>query len=158
MEKAAKLSPPWIIFYKELQAFFEKDPRIKMNFEEENYTIKIYVEGGIKAEALSELLPTEKTFGNVTVYINVIPANVEKEDKLELFKAAFEGNPVLSYVTSSEGIMAPDLKYVVFAKEVVQFFNDDLGDAHGVCSTLYQDIAKDIFNENLGVFYSTDLA
>lgn len=41
--------------------------------------------------------------------------------------------------------------------KVVQYFNDDLGDAHGVCSTLYQEIAKDVFGEHEGIFFCTNL-
>ena len=38
--------------------------------------------------------------------------------------------------------------YIVFKNKVVQYFNDDLKDVNGFCSTLYQKIAKDIFAEN----------
>ena len=48
------------------------------------------------------------------------------------------------------------MTYVVFVKEVVQYFNDDLGDANGVCSTLYQDIAKRLFTSTEGVFFCTN--
>ena len=48
------------------------------------------------------------------------------------------------------------MTYVVFKKEVVQYFNDSLGDIHGVCSTLMQDIAKDIFEDTEGVYFCTD--
>jgi len=48
---------------------------------------------------------------------------------------------------------------VVFKNCVVQFFNDNLNDAHGVISTLYQNIAAEIFEDaNLpGVHYCTDV-
>ena len=48
-------------------------------------------------------------------------------------------------------------KYVIFANKVVQYFNDSLSDAHGVCSTLYQDIARDVFGDDCGVYFCTDL-
>lgn len=156
-----KLSPPWTKFYKELEALFKDDPGIKMAFEEpkdeSGYKIKLYVEGANKAEALSELLPTVKQFGNVTVYINVIPANFNKEDIVQLYRAAFEGNPAFSYAETVTGISAPNFNYIVFEPEVVQFFNDDLSDINGYCSTLYQEIAKDVFVERLGVYFCTDI-
>lgn len=157
MAKAVKLSPPWVKYYREIQELFKQDPAIKIDFDEDANVITLYVEGATKAEALTELLPVEKEFGNVVLKINVVPANLNKTDKLALFKAAFEGNPVLSYTSSATGVLADDLHYVVFANKVVQFFNDDLGDANGMCSTLYQEIAKDVFVDQPGVFYSTEL-
>ena len=49
--------------------------------------------------------------------------------------------------------------YVVFKNCVVQFFNDNLNDAHGLISTLYQDIAADILDGpgTIGVYYCTDV-
>lgn len=157
MEKAAKLSPPWVKFYRELEALFEGDPGVRLSFDEDTYEIKIYVEGAIKAEALTTLLPVEKTFGNVTVKVTVIPANLTKDDKLALYKAAFEGNPAFSYATKISGIMVSDMNFVVFQNKVVQFFNDDLGDLNGLCSTLYQEIAKDVFEDQTGVFFCTEV-
>lgn len=48
--------------------------------------------------------------------------------------------------------------YVVFEKEVVQYWNDNLADYNGLTSTLYQDLAKEIFEDaNLdGVYFCTD--
>ena len=43
----------------------------------------------------------------------------------------------------------------VFAKEVVQYWNDSLSDPYGKVSTLYQDIAKDIFEDTDGVMFCT---
>ena len=50
--------------------------------------------------------------------------------------------------------------YVVFKNCVVQFFNDNLNDPHGVLSTLYQDIAREVFGDcgmAGGVAYCTDV-
>jgi len=46
--------------------------------------------------------------------------------------------------------------YVVFRNEVVQFFNDEMGDPNGLKSTLYQDIAKDVFADKDGIFFCTE--
>jgi hypothetical protein len=43
----------------------------------------------------------------------------------------------------------------VFEKKVVQFFNDQLDDINGNKSTLYQDIAKDVFEKHEGVYFCT---
>lgn len=149
------LSSPWVIYYKELDALFKGDPDIKVVFDELKNTIKLYVQGESKAEALNQLLPTEKEFGNVTIRIEVLPANKFLKSSISLYEDAFKGNPALSFVKNiTNGVYSFD--YVVFKPEVVQFFNDDLSDINGNCSTLYQDIAKDIFGETDGVFFCTD--
>ena len=46
--------------------------------------------------------------------------------------------------------------YAVFQSKVVQFFNDDMSDINGNCTTLYQEIAKDVFSGRAeGVFFCT---
>lgn len=45
----------------------------------------------------------------------------------------------------------------MFKNKVVQYFNDDLSDANGVCSTLYQEIAKRIFGENPMIYFCTSI-
>lgn len=153
-----KLSSPWVNFYREVKALFKDDPAIKIEFNEENNIIKLFVDGEEKADALMRLLPTERTFGNVTVRIEVIPANNIEVSKVELFQKAFEGNPAFSYAKVVEP--APFVfgaSYIVFKNKVVQYFNDDLSDVNGLCSTLYQDIASDVFGNFGGVYYSTEI-
>ena len=74
---AAKLSAPWVTFYRELEALFKEDEQIKVVLDEdaESPVIKIYVDNNEKQAALSQILPTEKVFGSVTVRVNIIPAN-----------------------------------------------------------------------------------
>ena len=154
MEKV-NLSSPWVTFYRELDALLGCDPEVKVNYDEEDNSIKVFVDNEEKAEALAELLPAEKTFGNVTVRVSVVPANRLGENKASLFQKAFEGNPALAFVkTEDKGLYS--FGYVVFRKEVVQFFNDDLSDLNGNRSTLYQEIAKDVFGETDGIFFCTD--
>ena len=148
------LSSPWVVFYRKVEALFKDDPEIKIVYDEQNREIALYVDNDVKARALQELLPVSRTFGNVTIYLTVYPANAEASDGLSIFKAAFEGNPAFKYVTTSPKIA---VQYVVFENKVVQFFNDSLSDAHGICSTLYQDIAKDIFGTDCGVYFCTDI-
>ena len=77
-------------------------------------------------------------------------------DPADLFKAAFEGNPALSYIHTVEGPFAFNATYIVFKNKVVQFFNDSLDDVNGMKSTLYQEIAKEIFGDNVGIYFCTD--
>ena len=78
-----------------------------------------------------------------------------------LFDTAFSGNPAYAYsiCPADEGYYFFSLTYVVFKNCVVQFFNDNLNDCHGLISTLYQDIAAEIFEDAdlHNVYYNTDV-
>ncbi len=141
------LSAPWFIYYAELSELFKEDPEVHLDFDENEKVIKLFVDNDEKADALTKLLPMTKEFGNVVVKINVIPANNENSIA-EVFRKAFEGNPAFKdvIVTSSEA-GAFGATYILFAKKVVQYYADNLGDPNGNISTLYQDIARDVFGE-----------
>ena len=152
-----KLSAPQYIFYNKLNAFFKNDPEVNVVYDEDDSIIKIFVNNSTKATALSQILPTEKEFGNVLLRIEVIPANKFLSAPIaDIYTAAFTGNPALSFVKTFRGLYNNPMTFVVFAKEVVQYFTDSLGDYFGQESTLYQNIAKDIFVECEGVYYCTD--
>lgn len=151
------LSSPWVSFYHEIDALFKEDPQIKVVFDDDKNEVKLFVDNQEKAEALKELLPVEKNFSGVILKITIIPANKSVTSKVKLYNAAFDGNPALSYIKTVRGLFTNDLNYVVFKNKVVQYFNDDLGDVNGLKSTLYQDIAKDVFEETDGIFFCTDL-
>ncbi len=152
------LSPPWCEYYNELEELFKEDPDIKIVFNENTDEIKLYVTGSEKADALTQLLPSEKYFGNVCIKIIVIPANPTNEmSPFELIQAAFKNNPIVSYFHSVDNPYAMQMDFVVFRNQVVQYYNDNLGDINGMRSTLYQDIAKEIF-ENIPVHFCTDVA
>ena len=152
------MSAPWVVFYREIEALFAKDPGVRVIYDEDENTVNLYVEDADKAEALNKILPVDKEYGNVTLKINVIPANLKfGEVDGNVFELAFKGNPALGYIRTIRGIFTNELTYVVFQKSVVQYYTDDLGDIHGIASTLYQNIAKDVFGEKEGVFYCTDI-
>ena len=154
-----RLSAPWQIFYKELNELFKKDPEIHIVYDTDEQEINLYIENQVKADALAEILPEELSFGSVKVQINVIPANKcnNRRSTGSLYKDAFYGNPIVNEIVTLEGIMTNPITYVIFKKEVVQYYNDDLGDAHGMCSTLYQDMAYRVFEEKEGIFFCTDI-
>ena len=80
-------------FYKEIDALFASDPDVKVMYDEKERIVKIYVNGEEKAQALEIILVKEKTFGNVTVTVEVIPSNsIENATVPELFEKAFAGN------------------------------------------------------------------
>ena len=155
-----KLAPPWITYINKLIALFDGDPQIAFNVDEEEPAVIISTNNGDKAAALARLLPEEKCFGNVILAIDIDGpmSNRAFVTNEELFKTAFEGNPAFSYVISVETILTA-FTYVVFKNKVVQFFNDNLNDINGLISTLYQEIASEIFEDAglSGVCYNTDV-
>ena len=153
-----RLSPGWDIYYRKLSALFGRDDEVRIVYDETNNEIKLYVDNANKADALAQLLPIEKTFGNVTLTIDVIQCNTKtrKTRGETVYHDAFEGNPILSYIKVVEGVFTNNITYVVFNKEVIQYFNDSLADIHGMCSTLAQDIAREVFEDAEGVFFCTD--
>lgn len=155
-----KLASPWVTYYREVDALFREDPGVQVIYDAENVELKLYVSDAGKAAALTELLPTERAFGSVTMRITVIPGNDMELTGTDvgLWEAAFVGNTAVAYVKNLE-IMGLQRTFVVFRNAVVQYFNDALNDIHGVCSTLYQYIADDVFDEEkrCGVFFCTDV-
>lgn len=151
------LSSPWVQYANALRAFFGEDPDIDFEFDEDENKVTMRVGNQEKADALMELLPAEKEFGNVKLTIDIVPADGESRSDAELVAAALYGNPILSFIRTVDGVMSNRLTYVVFAKKVVQYFNDNLGDIFGNRNTLYQDLAKEIFGDLEGVYFGTDI-
>ena len=162
------LSAPWQIYYRELQELFKNNIGIKIVLDEENYEIKMYVSDTDTAAALAKLIPSEKEFGNVTLKVIVIPANgrekafdakIEKEiPNKDLMRDAFKDNDAVSYFWYvGDVIPGLDICYVVFINAVVQYYTDTMADPHGLTSTLYENIARNVFGDISGVYFCTDI-
>ena len=151
------LSAPWYTFVHELTALFGEDPDIKIIFDSDAYEVKLFVENQRKADALMQLLPEEKDFGNVKLKVMVVPADNQEDPIVTAMSAAFEGNPVLNDIRTISSVIGT-FNYAVFRKEVVQFYNDQLDDLHGNKSMLFQEIARDVLGDHVGIFYCTDVS
>lgn len=164
-EARLKISPPWVVYVKKVQALFDGDPQIacNVNYSGANPSIVLACNNGDKVTALQQILPTEVNFGNValTIIVDGTPSNRSFVNKKELFDVAFEKNPAYAYTVSPEndGYNWFSMVYVVFKCCVVQFFADNLNDCHGIISTLYQDIAEEVLTGNAvqGVYFNTDV-
>lgn len=155
MEKM-KLSPPWVGFANEMKALFDRDCEVKVVMDQEAMEIKVYVDNAAKGEALTALLPEIKVFGNVEVKITVVPSNEPGDRYKDDLITAFDGNPALRYIQEEYSPLG-DFTYVVWENRVVQFFDDNLADLHGLRSTLYEEIARDVFQHMNGVYHCTDI-
>lgn len=156
LENRIDMSAPWVEHYRKIEALFEYDPDVTVKYNDKERTVRLYVKGRDKAAALNTLLPSEIAFGNVTLDIAVI-IDIEKLSLAQTFNRALLGNPLFSqaYEIRPDGA-SNAFSYVMFEPEVVQYWNDNLGDPHGIVSVLPQDLAKDIFEDGLGALYSTE--
>ena len=165
---ALKLSPPWLTYVHKIGALFEGDILLQLDYDPDTFTLNIrsLVDDGDKIAALLKLLPAKKSFGKITVKINIEGAPTDRAftSNKELFEVAFNGNPAFAYCECAQqsGSYYYGATYVVFKNHVVQFFCDDLRDPRGLVSTLYQDIAAEIFADadvlqSSAVDYCTDI-
>ena len=69
------MSPPWVLYYKKLNALFDGDDDILIIYDEDEMEVKLYCTDEDKSEALSFLLPNTVSFGNVELKVTVIPSN-----------------------------------------------------------------------------------
>ena len=150
------LSSPWVSYAKMIEELFGYDPEIdivsEMNIDPPEITLK--VNNAVKADAISQILPTQKDFGNVSLLITVKPAN-GTDTKVDIFRKAFNGNPALNDIITIQGVFNNPISYIEFVNTVVQYFDDKLDDPHGNESTLYEDIARKVFDDVDGIFFST---
>lgn len=169
------LVSPWINYYHELEVFFKEDPYVNVFFDEENMDIKLLVDSHYTAAALTHLLNQEKEFGNVKLTITIVPSNsavmskydkqakqrvnimFEEKDYAGLFHDALKSNDIFDCIHEISTPLDFRATYILFKKKVLQYYNDNLGDYHGVKSTLAENIARDIFVELPGVYFCTDV-
>jgi len=151
------LSPPWIILYEEMKAFFKEDPDVNVGYNDDEKKIMLYVKDGTKAAAIQSFIKEEVDCGNVKVAIDVIPANGNLCKCETELKDVFVGNGAFDQIKRVNAF-GFDFKFVVFKAKVVQFRTDDISDYNGLQSTLYEDIARDIFKEFPSIFYCTEPA
>lgn len=163
-----KLASPWVIYYEQVKALFGDDPDVVIYYDDDAMELSLYVDSSLKASALEQLLPTEKQWGDTVLSIRVVPGNQQNKlitvqyhmnepfETSNLMYYALCDNPHFKDVIHLDAMF--DINYVVFKNEVIQYYSDNLGDPHGLTSTLAQDIAKEIFETPNGVFYCTDIA
>ena len=156
-KKRVGLASPWTRFFKEVAALFAKDPDVDVIFNGKTPEIKLLVNDQIKANALSKIFPQTKKFGNVELKITVVPANAAEEDPMELFRKAFYGNEAVQEFIQIKSEFGLAANYIVFIPEVVQYWADNMGNPDGFESTLYENIAKDVFDTNAAVFFTTGM-
>lgn len=148
------LSSPWEIYYSKLCALFQHDTEITLDFDRDAYMITITSTDKDKADALSQIIPSEVEFGNVILSIDVV-SDVPAAPG-DLYKRAFKDNPVLAGVETYP-LPSGDLAYFAeFKNKSAYFYADDIENPRGLMFELYQDVAKDVLNhEDIFITSST---
>lgn len=154
------LRSPWELHERKLWAMFRKDDEVDLDYNETERKYILRVKTAKKANALSQLMPTEVVFGNVTCRVCIVPANVgevlpDDAPAIEIVRAAFEGNAAVEAIRPVSRGFFKDLCYVVFENCVVQYDADNIADVNGNVSTLYENIAREVFTKADGVFFCT---
>lgn len=166
------LQSPWVTIYNKCKAMFEKDNELIIGSLQEPVdglaSFEIVSSNAEKIIALQSLINTSFFLGNIKLVIKLGVINGDSKEYLEkkavndkidvdTIETAFDGNDVLDNVREVKFPGGYPAIYVLFAKEVVQFYNDDITDLYGNFNGLYEDIARDIFLPLEGVFYCTAL-
>ena len=167
------LISPWDEYYNKMVAFFKDDSDVTVLYdsqEDDTKYIKVLVDNPEKATALEMLLNKEKDFGGIKLIVTVVPADdipkdiardmrlwAEDAKYYGLYRSALIGNSNFATVQEIKGMLGFDATFVVFKKKVIQYYNDNIGDLNGMKSTLAEEIARDIFIPNSGVFFNTDI-
>jgi len=149
------LSTPWVSEARKIYALFNRDPEIDIVYDDDNTEVKLYVNNPIKATAMASVLPTEKSFGNVTLKITIIPSN-DEGSTIDIIRQVFAGNPIVTDIIVDDSPTQVGFNHVLFENNVVQYFNDCLNDPFGLETTLYENLARDVLINTDGVFFNTD--
>ena len=152
-----KKSAPWDECYEKIKAFFAEDMDILVILDDKD--VKLYVRTAEKAEALAMVLKKEiksPETGALYCTLTVVPPNdapFVDIKQMDVIKAAFKDNPIVKEYRI--GSFPFPFTYVLFKPEVVRYYDDSLAEWDRYSSTLYQFIAREIFEPLDGVFWST---
>lgn len=158
MEDFTKCSP-WVSYVHKLIALFGQDPDITIEYKssQDNEMVALRVSGQDKANAISKILPGQINVGGRTVVIQIIPSN-EGNNVQRIFEMAFRDNPVFDkYIEiCPEGTNNP-FRYALFKPQVVQYWDDDLSNPHGITSDIPANIANYVLKDTFHVICSTSI-
>lgn len=155
---STRLSPPWLTLWNEIKGSIGNDPLVNVATLDQSmnpYVVHITVEGEAKAVAIASVLQERYQFGNVSVMPQVeekgggpvapvIPQSVN--DLAQQVGTAFSGNRFYRDVVVKPFLVnsGPLTVYPVFAREVVQFCNDDYQDLYrnynGVAAAVFKNV------------------
>lgn len=145
MNENLKLSPPYVIHYNKLVALFGEDPDFEISpIDDETRSCTISTENRLKYMLLEKnLYSADVDDKQLGLHINLEYTGADRMGANEL-AALLSTNPHFhSLYEAKEGPF--QFSSVVFKKEVLQFYNDNIFDPYIHASVLAQDMVKDLF-------------
>ena len=166
-----KLSPPPYTYFNFLKHSIGNDPCLEVLEMQEkaegNFLIQIEVEGITKARALAAILELHQSISNWNIYIEILHnGRVVKpqkdyetmEDFVEMFENALSTNRYFEFATYVRTFSGFPIVFLIFKKDVIQFFNDDISDFYnnfnGVVADVFREVLKPTVHE-IGINPST---
>ena len=151
---------PWDEYVQAAKSLFADDPDVTVDnaveTESGDYRVIVRVHGDDKAESISELMPTELTYGNVTLYVDVVPDNERELTVADHIRRAFAGNRL--FVDVLDVPLTPETfgaTYALFMPECVQYYSDDLRSPYGATTLAVEEVARKVLSLPDGVFASS---
>jgi len=142
-----KIEAPWYTYQKKIKALFDCDPEItvgEIKEKSDGYEFTIEVLNNAKMKALKSKIPAEKVFGNV-----ILKTFFKLKTETSIFKVIFTGNPLVADIKDIVDPTGTHHEYICFKPEILQFLDDDLRDYVGNWTGIPQDIAREIFEEDV---------
>lgn len=147
---------PWMEYAQKVRKLFGPDPDVAIEMAEDERRLTVRVHGQDKAESISEVLPCEVTFGNVTLGIEVVPDNGSELTFADHLRRAFGGNlNLIDVMEVQPSAMTFGATYALFLPEAVQYFNDSLQSPYGARTCTVEDIAREVLSLPEGVFVAS---
>ena len=151
---------PWDEYVQAAKALFADDPDVVVDdaveTESGDYRVIVRVHGDDKAESISELMPTELTYGNVTLYVDVVPDNARELSIADHIRRAFAGNPLFVDVMElATSLTTFGATYALFMPECMQYYSDNLGSPYGATTMAVEEVARKVLSLPDGVFASS---
>jgi len=164
VETNLKLSPPQYTYFNFIKHAIGHDDCLEVLEMQEtvegDYLIQIEVQGRRKARALAAILELHKPISNFNVYIEILnngqPVEPQEDyetmrDFIAMFKTALNTNCYFESVKVGQTLAGSPLIFLIFKKDVIQFFNDDLSDFYnnynGVVAHVFREILKPYVHE-----------
>ena len=157
------IQSPWVTTYGKIRALFENDSDLKISKlsgdHEGVYTFAITSGNVTKLTAIEKILKKEFVFGNVTLQVKFIYDDpVDDQITANDFRNAFNGNTIVRDVKTVKNPFGTEQTFVMFGKDVIQFYNDDISDLYGNFNGLSEDIAREVFNPtDASINFMTDI-
>ncbi len=158
-DKFVNLNLPYTVwaYFNKLSVMFRKDPDVELEFERVDDFISkviIYVNDSNrpgKSDAFAKMLPSRVDFGIHRVYIDIIPNNDSRADH-EVLIDMFYGNPIVdSFITDHSG-----RHYIIFKKDILQYYTNDISDVNSLQSVLAEDLARELITDDItNVYFCT---